>query len=60
MNLNLVSKISSFCVADLRNNQLLRAIHVLILNILNDNLLHPEYIRDSLIVYERRPMNTSM
>ena len=42
MNLNLVSKISSFCVADLRNSQLLRAIHALILNILNDNLLHPE------------------
>ena len=50
MNLNLVSNISSFCVADLRNSQLLRAIHALIVNILNDNLLHPEQIRDSLIL----------
>ena len=42
MNLNLVSNISSFGVADLRNSQLLRAIHALILNILNHNLLYRE------------------
>jgi len=38
----LASKISSFCVANLRNSQLLRAIRALNLNILNCNLLRPE------------------
>ncbi|GMR08518.1 MAG: hypothetical protein BMS9Abin26_1523 [Gammaproteobacteria bacterium] len=35
MNLHLTSKISSFCVANLRNSWLLRAIRALNLNILD-------------------------
>jgi len=35
MNSYLVSKMSSFCVANLRNSQLLRAIRALNLNILD-------------------------
>ena len=42
MNSYLVSKISSFYVANLRNSQLLRAIRAMNLNILDHNLLRPE------------------
>jgi len=64
MNSYLVSKMSSFCVANLGklllrcstscipavvvNSQLLPAIRALNLNILNHNLLRPELIRGSL------------
>jgi len=42
VNLNLATKKSSFCVANLRNNQLLRAIGALNLALLAHNLLSPE------------------
>ncbi len=42
MNSHLVSKMSSFCVANLHNSPLLRAIRALNLNIFNHNLLRPE------------------
>ena len=48
MNSYLVSKTSSFYVANLRNSQLLRAIRALKLDILNHNLLRSEKIRGSL------------
>jgi len=42
MNSYLVPKTSSFCVANLRDSLLLRAIRALKLNILDHNLLRPE------------------
>jgi len=42
-------KTSSFFVKDLRNSQLLRAIFVSNLNILNLNLFHPDLFRGSLV-----------
>ncbi len=42
MNSYLVTKKSSFCVVNLRNSQLLRAIYALNLDILNHNLLRSE------------------
>jgi len=48
MNENLESKMSNFCVANLRNSPLLRAIHALNLDILALNLFCPELIRDPL------------
>ncbi len=50
MNSCLASKISSFCVPNLRNNPLLRAIRALNLNILDHNLLRPELTRGSLVL----------
>jgi phosphoserine aminotransferase len=49
MNEHLASKISGFCVANLRNSLLLRAIRRLEPEYFEHNLLHPELIRDSLI-----------
>jgi hypothetical protein len=55
MNSYLVSKMSSFRVANLRNSELLRAIRALHpkgitnLNILDHNLLRSELIKGSLI-----------
>ena len=48
MNLHLGAKKSSFCVANLRNSWLLRAIGALNLALLAPNLLSPEQIRGSL------------
>jgi hypothetical protein len=48
MNSYLAPKMSSFCVANLRNSWLLRAIRALNLNILNHNLLRSEWIRRSI------------
>ena len=50
MNLYLAAKISSFCVANLRNSWLFRAIGALSLNPFAYNLLRPELIRGSLEV----------
>ena len=42
MDSYLVSKMSRFGVANVRNSELLRSIRALNLNILNHNLLRPE------------------
>jgi len=49
MDSHLALIISSFCVANLRNSRLLRAICALNLKIFERNLLRPELIRGSLI-----------
>ena len=51
MNLYLAAKISSFCVANLRNSWLFRAIGALNLNLFAYNLLRPELIRGSLAYF---------
>ena len=48
MNSTLAAKKSSFCVANLRNSWLFRAIGALNLNLFAYNLLRPELIRGSL------------
>jgi len=51
MNSHLAPKIPSFCVANLRNSLLLRAIRRLESVHFGCNLLRPELIRGSLIVF---------
>jgi|GEM_PF-3121144 hypothetical protein len=51
MNSTLGAKKSSFCVANLRNSWLFRAIGALNLNLFAYNLLRPELIRGSLAYF---------
>jgi len=48
MNEHLAAKISGYCVANLRNSLLLRAIRRLVPENFSSNLHHPELIRGSL------------
>ncbi len=55
MNSHLALKKFSFCVADLRNNLLLRAIRRLESVFSEYNLLRPELIRGSIIITANLP-----
>ncbi len=57
MNSHLAPKMPRYCVANLRNSGLLRAICALYRNILNHNLLRSDLVRGSLVSRTNLTMN---